>query len=112
MWIPNNNNDMKILVNLCLNDLPKDLIKEVTMKDGSKKKFINIVVAERRETDAHGNTHTAYAYVPKDKRVEGQKTLYVGTGKAMEEKAKQPVSEGQTPTYGVGSPDYDEDLGF
>lgn len=103
---------MKVLVNLCLSDLPKDFIKEVTFKDGSKKKYINIVVADRKEPDARGNDHTAYLYVPKDKRVEGQKTLYVGTGKTMGEVARQPVKEGETPTYGVGSPDYDADLGF
>lgn len=71
----------KILVNLCLSDIPKDYIKEVTFSNGEKKKYINIVVSEMKETDAKGNDYTVYAYKPKEHKDDS--TTWLGKGKLM-----------------------------
>ena len=42
---------------LCLSDIPKELIKDVTCKDGKVRKYLNISVLERKEVSQYGHTH-------------------------------------------------------
>lgn len=58
---------------LCLTDIPKELI--TVGKNG--KKYLNIVVNERREVSQFGMTHYVKAYVRKDQAVEGR-NYYIG----------------------------------
>lgn len=43
---------------ICLSDIKKVEEKIKVGKDG--RKYLNICIAERREPDTHGNTHTIY----------------------------------------------------
>jgi len=45
---------------------------------GQKGTYLNFTVAEKRETDQFGNTHSVYLY---DK--ESKQKVYIGSGKAM-----------------------------
>lgn len=67
-----------ILLDICLSDIPKENIK--TAQNG--KKYIKLVLAEKREADERGNDHYIKVYVPKEQRKEGDKPIYVGNGRA------------------------------
>jgi len=58
---------------ICLSDLKNfpELIKEVTLKTGEKKKYINIAIVERKETSQFGDTHFISCAPKKDERKEG-----------------------------------------
>lgn len=58
---------------LCLSDIPKELI--TVGKNG--KKYLNIVVNERREVSQYGMTHYVKAYVKRDQAREGV-NYYIG----------------------------------
>lgn len=79
----------KILVNLDLTEIGRigrempDYVKEVTFKNGERRKFLNIVVAERKEEDKQGNNYTVYAY--KNKEHKDDDTVWLGKGKTMGE---------------------------
>ena len=82
-----------ILLDICLSDLPKENIK--TAQNG--KKYIKLVVAERKEADERGNDHFIKVYIPKEQRKEGDKPIYVGSGKASKPKDQAPSQT--APTY-------------
>ena len=67
-------------VSICLSDLPKDKIKQAA----NGKKYINIVVADRKEADQFGNTHTVFVSQTKEEREAKTDKVYVGQGKAVE----------------------------
>lgn len=68
-----------INVGICLSDIPKNQIKRA--KNG--KAYANIVVAERRETDQYGNTHTVYMNQTKEERQANMDRIYIGQGKGV-----------------------------
>ena len=53
-----------IVTSICLSDIPEDKI--TTSSNG--KKYVNIVVDQRKEKDQYDNTHTAYMSQTKDER--------------------------------------------
>lgn len=69
-----------INVSICLSDIPKDKI--VNHKNG--KKYLNMVVAEKRETDQYGKTHTVYAQQTKEEREAKAEKQYLGNGELKE----------------------------
>lgn len=97
-----------ILLDICLSDLPKENIK--TAQNG--KKYIKLVVAERKEADERGNDHFIKVYIPKEQRKEGDKPIYVGSGKAS--KPKETAPSQTAPTYDApqNNEDEEEDLPF
>lgn len=64
---------------LCLSDIPKDKIRQG--KNG--KLYLSITVAERREADSYGNTHTVYINQTKEERERKDKRQYIGQGTAV-----------------------------
>ena len=77
---------------ICLTDIPKELI--TTGKNG--KKYLSIVVNERREPGRFGHTHYIKAYAGKDSRIDSS-ALYIGELKPSkfenrEEAAAQPTT--------------------
>lgn len=68
-----------INVSICTSDIPKERIK---LADNGKK-YMNIVVATRREQDAYGNTHTVYMSQSKEERENKVQRTYIGYGKAV-----------------------------
>jgi hypothetical protein len=69
-----------ISASICLSKLPKDKIKQGS--DG--KLYMNITVADRKEADQYGNTHTIFVSQTKEKREAKTDKVYVGQGRAIE----------------------------
>ncbi len=66
-----------IRVSICLSDLPKDKITTAS----NNKKYLELIVDERREPDQYGNTHYVYVSQSKEEREAKTGKLYVGNGK-------------------------------
>lgn len=66
-----------IVISICLSDIPEDKI--TTSSNG--KKYVNIVVDQRKEKDQYDNTHTVYMSQSKDERQAKVPKKYVGNGK-------------------------------
>ena len=66
-----------IVISICLSDIPEDKI--TTSSNG--KKYVNIIVDQRKEKDQYDNTHTVYMSQSKDERQAKVPKKYVGTGK-------------------------------
>ncbi len=71
-----------ILLNVCLSDIPKGKIR--TAKNG--KKYIDLVLFERKETSQYGETHTLAVSKTKEEREANADTVYIGSGKATQRK--------------------------
>jgi len=67
-------------ISICLSDLPKE--KMTTAENG--KKYINLVLWERKKPDKYGNTH--FLAVSKGKEDKDAKTIFCGNGKTIEPK--------------------------
>lgn len=70
-----------ILGSICLSDIPKDDYIKIG-KDG--KKYLNVCIAERREADPYGNTHTIYVSQTKEERNAQLKKCYIGSGRVYD----------------------------
>lgn len=68
-----------INASICVTDIPKQKIKQAT----NGKKYLNITVASRRETDQYGNTHTVFVSQTKEEREQKEERAYIGSGKAV-----------------------------
>lgn len=66
-----------IVTSICLSDIPEDKI--TTSSNG--KKYVNIVVDQRKGKDQYDNTHTVYMSQSKDERQAKVPKKYVGNGK-------------------------------
>lgn len=95
-----------ILLDICLSDIPKEFIK-TSEKNG--KKYLKIVVAERKSVDERGNDHAVKIYVPKEQRRDGDKPIYIGNGKSstFQQNGAQPSSY-PTPSYSAPAKANDE----
>jgi hypothetical protein len=87
-----------INISICLSDVPKDKIKQAT----NGKKYLNLVVAERKETSQYGETHTVFISQDKVEREAKKDKCYIGGGKefkqvvtvvTVEEVDNMPVAE-------------------
>lgn len=76
-----------IVIDICLTDVPKELITEG--KNG--KKYLKLVLNERKSEGKFGETHTLQLSQTKEARLAGVKPTYVGSGKAykFEQKPKE-----------------------
>ena len=76
------------VLNLCLSDIDKSKI--FTAKNG--KKYLSVVVTERKEVDQFGNDLVVYVSQSKDERDNKSPKNYIGNGKTFVEKptAAQP----------------------
>ena len=81
---------------ICLSDIPKELI--TTARNG--KKYLNVVVNQRREVGQFGHTHYIKAYAKKGS-VGPDTNLYIGelkpsefqSGQAQSRPANQPTGQ-------------------
>lgn len=63
-----------LLGSICLSDIPREVMKKVTCKDGSQKIFINVAIIERKEPATFGDrtyTHFISCAPKKEERKEG-----------------------------------------
>ena len=70
------------VLNLCLSDIDKSKI--FTAKNG--KKYLSVVVTERKEVDQWGNDLVVYVSQSKDERDNKSPKNYIGNGKTYGEK--------------------------
>lgn len=68
-----------INISICLTDIPREKIKQAQ----NGKKYLNITVASRRETDQYGNTHTVFVSQTKEERERKEDRAYIGSGKEV-----------------------------
>ena len=81
-----------IVLNICVSDLPKDKI----IKGRNGKKYINLVLDERREVSQFGETHTITLSQSKEEREAKAPKVFVGGGKEyVFEKREQPKAQPQ-----------------
>ncbi|NDV46284.1 hypothetical protein D0T49_04430 [Paludibacter sp. 221] len=66
-----------IQLSICLSDLPKDKIKQAT----NGKKYINLILTERKEIGQYGETHGISVSKTKEEREADSATIWVGSGK-------------------------------
>ena len=66
---------------ICLDDIHEDMVK--TAANG--KRYLNIIVAQRREVSKLGNTHYIKAYVPKEK-YDQNRNYFIGELKPREQR--------------------------
>jgi hypothetical protein len=74
-----------ITISVCLTDIPKSKIVEA--KNG--KKYVNLVLDERREVGQYGETHMLYMSQTKEERQNKDKKVFVGSGKEYKFEKKQ-----------------------
>ena len=63
-----------------MSDIPKEKINE---SEKNKKKYIDVIVNERKETDNYGNTHTVFISQSKVERDNAKDKIYIGAGKLI-----------------------------
>lgn len=102
-----------INISICLTDIPKEKIQ--TAKNG--KKYLNLVVSEKKEIDQYGKTHTVYLQQSKEEREAKADKQYLGNGEIkVFNNGNQPqqVPPAQTGVYVEAkySPDDDLNLPF
>lgn len=68
-----------IEISVCLSDIPESARK----KADNGKWYTNLVVADRKEADKYGNTHTVYCRQTKEDREADKPKHYVGNGKEV-----------------------------
>lgn len=95
-----------ITVSIELSKVPKEQIVE---KNG--KKYLNIVVDNRKEPDQYGNTHTVYMSQSKEDRTNKVPKVYIGNGKEYTF-GGQPTANISNPNQYNPSPENVDDLPF
>lgn len=76
---------MMINISICLTDL-KDKCPDKIKAAANGKKYVNLCLADRKETGKYGETHSLFVSQTKEERDAGNETVYVGYG--IEYKAK------------------------
>ena len=95
-----------IVIDICLSDVPKELITEG--KNG--KKYLKLVLNERKSEGKYGETHTLQLSQTKEARLAGVKPTYVGSGKAY--KFEKKVSAVPSATFDEPASYGTDDLPF
>lgn len=78
-------------ISICLSDIPDYARKQAN----NGKWYCNLTIADRKEPDQYGNTHTVYVNKTKEQREANPDKVYVGNGKVLEftPKTEEPKSD-------------------
>ena len=82
----------KMYLDLCLSDIPKELIK--TASNG--KKYLKAIINPRQQPDSDGYDHYVAAFVPKDQRQQGDRPAFFG--RAQEKHYEDLPADNRRPT--------------
>ena len=96
-----------INISVCLSDIPKDKIKLAT----NGKKYISLVVAQRKEVSQYDETHTVFVSQDKEERAAKLDKCYVGGGKEFTQ-TSTPVTVEDIEKMPVANPVEQDDLPF
>lgn len=69
----------RININICLSDIPKDLIR----KAGNGKSYINLNIGELKQTDERGNNHYVSIYIPEEFKNQYPDKIFIGRGREL-----------------------------
>ena len=72
-----------INISIDLNLIDKTKIKEVTKKDGSKAKYLDVTIFTKDEKDKYGNDASMTLSQTKDERTAKTPYVYLGNGKVV-----------------------------
>jgi hypothetical protein len=72
-----------INISIDLNLIDKTKIKEVTKKDGSKAKYLDVTIFTKDEKDKYGNDASMTLSQTKDERTSNKDKVYLGNGKVV-----------------------------
>lgn len=78
---------------MCLSDIPRELIKDVTLKDGTKKKYLNISVVERKEPSRFGHTHFVSCSPKREEQREGINYIFGDLKRYQPQPTSPPTAE-------------------
>lgn len=67
-----------------------ELVREVTHKDGSVHKYVNVVVAPRRNPDQYGRTHYIKVYTKKEQMRQGVRYYFADLKESQQQGAQAP----------------------
>ena len=67
-----------INISICVSDIPKE---SITTSEKNGKKYLNLVVTPKKETDQYGNTHGVHIGQTKDQREAKADKVWIGNGK-------------------------------
>lgn len=86
-----------ITASICLTDIPKETI---TASEKNGKKYLNIIIDTKKETDRFGNTHAISISQSKEQRERKENKVYIGNGKEYVYGGSKPAAntENSTPT--------------
>ena len=88
-----------IVIDICLSDVQKELITEG--KNG--KKYLKLVLNERKSEGKFGETHTLQLSQTKEQREAKTPPVYVGSGKAYKFEQKPKTTADEPAKYDNGS---------
>ncbi len=95
---------MKLYGSINLSKIPADLIWEA--KDGSKKVTVNIIKKNEPKFDTD---YTVMLYVPKDRRAEGQRAIYIGELESDEHRQQRNArTAGEDLNFAPAPPSFDK----
>ena len=63
--------------------IPANKLKVRKLKNGDKAAFCNLILAERKEEDQYGNTHTVFISQTKEERDAQTPKIYIGSAKLI-----------------------------
>jgi hypothetical protein len=63
--------------------IPAKNLKVRKLKNGDKAAFCNLILAERKEADQYGNTHTVFISQSKEEREAQTPKIYIGSAKLI-----------------------------
>ena len=72
-----------ITIDICLSDLPKEKIKQAN----NGKKYIQLILSERKTEGQYGETHTLTVSKSKEEREAKAPNIYVGSGREFRQSA-------------------------
>lgn len=98
-----------ILLSVCISDIPKSEFKE-SEKNG--KKYLTLVVNERKEVGKYGETHTVALSQSKEDREAKVKATYIGNGKEYKFGDDKHAQNNAAPSYTPPSAPIDDNLPF
>lgn len=84
-----------LLGSICLSDIPREVMKKVTCKDGKERIFLNIAVIERKEPATFGDrtyTHFVSCAPKKEERKDGV-SYFIGDLSEYKPQPSTPTAE-------------------
>lgn len=84
-----------LYLDICLSDIPKDLIK----KSANGKSYLKALIRPRQTKDKDGYDHYIAAWVPKDQRNADDRPVFIGRAQDRDARDEERARMYNEPTY-------------